>query len=118
MSGYKTKKLDRTGSGVEVHQFDHMDGSGRVTLRNRKFLRKFVLVYPQKPSTTIDQGTTSPHQVPSSIPTVHAMNSSIEPLLQIPDIDNPNEQLLVPADSGPCNIPALYVEGNHTITTS
>ena len=85
-----------------------MDGSGRVTLRNRKFLRKYVPVYPQKPFTIIDQGTIlpSPHQVPSSIPTVHARNSSIEPLLPIPDIDNPNEQLLVQADSGTSNIPS------------
>lgn len=39
-------KWDKTGKIVEVHQFDQyvvrMDGSGRPTMRNRKFLRKFI----------------------------------------------------------------------------
>ena len=39
-------KWDRTGTVVEVRQFDQyvvrLDGSRRVTLRNRKFLRKFI----------------------------------------------------------------------------
>ena len=43
-------KWDKTGRVVEVRQFDQyvvrVDGSGRVTLRNRKFLRKYVPVYP------------------------------------------------------------------------
>ncbi|MEW8309573.1 MAG: DDE-type integrase/transposase/recombinase [Candidatus Thiodiazotropha endolucinida] len=44
-------KWDRTGTVVEVRQFDQyvikIDGSGRVTLRNRQFLRKYVPVYPK-----------------------------------------------------------------------
>ena len=43
-------KWDKTGVVVEVRQFDQyvipVDGSGRVTLRNRKFLRQYVPVYP------------------------------------------------------------------------
>jgi hypothetical protein len=43
-------KWDKTGRVVEVRQFDQyvvrVDGSGRVTLRNRKFLRKYVPVCP------------------------------------------------------------------------
>ena len=39
------KKWSKTGSIVEVRQFDQyivrVDGSGRVTMRNRKFLRRF-----------------------------------------------------------------------------
>lgn len=39
-------KWDKTGIIVEVRQFDQymvrVDGSGRMTLRNRKFLRKYV----------------------------------------------------------------------------
>ena len=38
-------KWDKTGKVIEVHQHDQyvvkLDGSGRVTMRNRKFLRKF-----------------------------------------------------------------------------
>lgn len=42
-----------------MRQFDQyvvkVDGSGRVTLRNRKFLRKYVPVKPSEPTVTIDQ---------------------------------------------------------------
>ena len=45
-TGPHPKKWDKTGLVVEVRQFDQyvirVDGSGRVTLRNRKFLRKFM----------------------------------------------------------------------------
>ena len=47
-SGHHPTKWDRTGTVVEVRQFDQyvirVDGSGRVTLRNRKFLRKYIPV--------------------------------------------------------------------------
>ena len=45
-------KWDRTGIVVEVRQYDQyvirIDGSGRVTLRNRRFLRKFSLYEPSR----------------------------------------------------------------------
>ena len=45
-TGPHPTKWDKTGIVVEVRQFDQyvvkVDGSGRVTLRNRKFLRKYV----------------------------------------------------------------------------
>ena len=47
-------KWDKTGIVIEVRQFDQyvikVDGSGRVTLGNRKFLRKYtpVLIPPSK----------------------------------------------------------------------
>ena len=44
-SGNHPLRWDRTGLIIEVKQFDQyavkVDGSGRVTLRNRKFIRKF-----------------------------------------------------------------------------
>ena len=44
-TGNHPLRWDRTGSVIEVKQFDQyavkVDGSGRFTLRNRKFLRKF-----------------------------------------------------------------------------
>ena len=50
---------DKTGSVVEVRQFDQyvvrVDGSGRMTLRNRKFPRKYVPVIPRPPRRTIDE---------------------------------------------------------------
>ena len=46
------------GSVIETRQFDQyvikMDGSGRVTLRNRKFLRKYIPVKNIDPTKTID----------------------------------------------------------------
>ena len=52
--GQNPRKWDRTGTIIEVKQFDQyavrVDGSGRVTLRNRKFLRRFTPVMPQNPS--------------------------------------------------------------------
>ena len=47
-TGQHPNKWDKTGTVVEVKQFDQycikVDGSGRVSLRNRKFLRKFIPV--------------------------------------------------------------------------
>ena len=44
-------KWDKTGLIIEVRQFDQyvvrVDGSGRVTLRNRKFLRKYIPAVPR-----------------------------------------------------------------------
>ena len=45
-TGNNPRKWDKTGKVVEVRQHDQyairVDGSGRITLRNRKFLRKFT----------------------------------------------------------------------------
>ena len=91
--GPHPNKWDKTGIVVEVRQFDQyvvrVDGSGRVTLRNRKFLRKYIPVIPKLPITClpfsnnpVPQHTTptiplhtpftpmknpnSPHKLPSS----------------------------------------------------
>ena len=46
--GHFPLKWDKTGIIIEVRQFDQylvkIDGSGRTTLRNRKFLRKYIPV--------------------------------------------------------------------------
>ena len=75
-TGPHPKKWDPTGIVIEVHQFHpyliRIDGSGRQTLRNRKFLRKFIPVYqpPTRRSITEDiahlspTDTTSPFQRP------------------------------------------------------
>ncbi|KAK3103247.1 hypothetical protein FSP39_017815 [Pinctada imbricata] len=51
-------RWDKTGTIIEVRQFDQyvvkVDGSGRVTLRKRKFLKKYVRVKPFEPTVTID----------------------------------------------------------------
>ena len=57
-TGQHPNKWDRTGTVVEVKQHDQyqvkVDGSGRVTLRNRRFLRKFTPITPPEPPRSID----------------------------------------------------------------
>ncbi|XP_046558352.1 uncharacterized protein LOC124267481 [Haliotis rubra] len=78
-------KWDKTGCVVEVRQFDQyvvrVDGSGRVTLRNRKFLRKYIPAFqplsrrsiaddlPRPQTSTLDNTTTPilcPHPAQST----------------------------------------------------
>ena len=50
-------KWDKTGTVIEVWQCDQyvvkIDGSGRMSTRNRKFLRKYIPVMPSQPTVTI-----------------------------------------------------------------
>ena len=52
-TGPNPNKWDKTGLVIEVRQFDQyvvrVDGSGRITLRNRKFLRKYEPVIARAP---------------------------------------------------------------------
>ena len=63
-------KWDRTGTIIEVRQFNQyavrIDGSRRVTLRNRKFLRKFI---PALERPTIQQLQIVPNAPPPTTPT-------------------------------------------------
>ena len=56
-TGPHANKWDKTGRIVEVRQLDQyvikIDGSGRITLRSRKFLRKFIPVYYDRPTRSI-----------------------------------------------------------------
>ena len=56
--GHHPTKWDKTGVVVEVHQFDQyivrVDGSGRVTLRNRKFLRQYMPMKARRAPLSID----------------------------------------------------------------
>ena len=51
-------KWEKTGIIIEVRQFDQhvvrVDGSGRVTIRNRKYLRKYIPASQQSPHHTIN----------------------------------------------------------------
>ena len=56
-TGHHPTKLDKTDRIIEVRQYDqyaiHVDVLGRVTLRNRKFLRKYVPVQRPTPRRSI-----------------------------------------------------------------
>ena len=82
--GPQPRRWDRTGTVIEVRQFDQyvikIDGSGRVTLRNRRFLRKFtpvVLVSPGLPAL----GSAAP---PTTDPPGTTDVSDADPALQSP----------------------------------
>ena len=57
-------KWDRTGRVIEVCQYDQyairVDGSGRITMRNRKFLRQYTPIYLPQARHTIDTDFRSP----------------------------------------------------------
>ncbi len=54
---HQEKWSDHTGTVIEVRQFHQylvrVDGSGRHTLRNRKFLRKYTPAHPSSPPRSI-----------------------------------------------------------------
>ncbi len=93
--GSEPLKWDKTGVVVEVKQHDQyvirVDGSGRVTLRNRKFLRKFNLYQPSRhcplpatqcPTQTPTKSSTHSHMTP--IPGNLSPPPPIEPGLKSP----------------------------------
>ena len=85
--GSNPRKWEQTGTVIEVKQYDQylikIDGSGRVTLRNRKFLRKIV---PVKKDT-------------------HPYNAFIRPLTEPlqPDIPSRNDDATPPSNVQPQN---------------
>ena len=81
--GPNPTKWDKTGIIVEVRQFDQyvvqVDGPGRVTLRNRKFLRKYIPVVPRAPVAMLPGNTSSMNP---AAPTGHTPMVASPPLVQ------------------------------------
>jgi hypothetical protein len=74
--GTKPTKWDRSGVVVEIRDFDKyvvkVDGSGRLTLRNRRFLKKIfvdrgMFLTKSPPTPPIDHVTTPPTAPPDAI---------------------------------------------------
>lgn len=93
-TGQYPTKWDKTGIVVEVRQFDQyvvrVDGSGRVTLRNRKFLRKYTPVIQREPVLMLPspspehleyQPTTKPAQTLTAAPTTRAASTPDPPAI-------------------------------------
>lgn len=96
-------KWDKTGRVVEVRQFDQyvvrVDGSGRVTLRNRKFLRKYVPVYPSVlPSDDLKNLTPPPSYKPN----------------YKSDVDQPTASTLLPPSDTHSDAPKLPTQPDAT----
>ena len=102
-TGPHPKKWDKTGTVIEVRQFDQyvirVDGSGRITTRNRKFLRKYAPVYKFKPTPRRQIIDDYPLQTAQAFP----------PAVDNPsDVPQPNNNETPPASSdGPPVIEAV-----------
>jgi hypothetical protein len=105
-SGRFPKKWDKSGTIVEVRANDQytvrIDGSGRFTLRNRRYLRKFVPHALYKKST-----------VPAPYSSTTNRESYVDPFVQIqPQSPMPPDQRLLPEQLTPAqshfleNLPA------------
>ena len=102
------KRWDKTGTIIEVRQFDQyaikVDGSGRVTLRNCKFLRKYLpVITPAKPRSILDNlRPPIPPQIIKNLLSQHPpslTNTPPSPVAKTPP--SPNETHPVPDDSPP-----------------
>ena len=101
-------KWDKTGIIVEVRQYDQYmvktDGSNRITLRNRKFLRHFIPARATPPSRSIiedlaDLRRTSPQQIPALVPDTPSPQAL--PVTPPPSIisEQPQLDLVLPTNS-------------------
>ena len=78
--GSQPRKWDKSGKVVEVCQHDQyvikVDGSGRVTLRNRKFLHRFIPFLKHTTSSTLPHGYGRPA---THVHIPHVDDPSIQP---------------------------------------
>ena len=110
-TGSKPKRWDKSGLVLEVLNHNQyklkVDGSGRVTLRNRKFLRKFT------PASMMIQ---SPHLPPPVPVSMHiSMPASPEPIMNsAPQLEPPPQcvEHTVPTDEGD------VADADHAVTNA
>ena len=95
-TGNNPRKWNKTGKMVEVRQHNQyairVDGSGRITLRNRKFLRKFTPVMTPSTSSRELSATYSLNKYVSRTATVHSIvegSSATRPDCDEPSTDCP-----------------------------
>ena len=112
-TGPHPTKWDKTGIIIEVRQFDQyvvrVDGSGRVTLRNRKFLRLYHPVIARAPLATLPS---------SPAPTVTTAPETPTPLadhgpIRTPEMDQPGIPL---PDEPPIDISDRVVQPERSDT--
>ena len=105
-------KWDRTGVVIEVRQFDQyivrIDGSGRVTLRNRKHLRKYIPVVAKTHLLYHPGQISSKHQITptnyADLPRLNLQSVPTNPTTKL-ECDKPsNKQPIIPEGENPHNI--------------
>ncbi|VDI31954.1 Hypothetical predicted protein, partial [Mytilus galloprovincialis] len=95
--GHYPLKWDKTGIIIEVRHFDQyavkVNGSGRVTLRNRNFLRKYVPVKGIKTTKTIQDDLCYKNiPVPSSFDTKQVLQPTSDTLMRAKTSHSGNAQ--------------------------
>ena len=99
-------KWDKTGRIIEVRQHDQyavkVDGSGRVTLRNRRFLRKYESYVPSPRRRSIRE------DYKSSSPARSSPNPDLEPSASTPELHTP---VLQPPSE--CRLDSDMTSGEH-----
>ena len=125
-TGPHPTKWDKTGIVIEVRQYDQyvvrVDGSGRVTLRNRKFLRKYLPVVPRSPLMMAPGPTPTPPTthitptLPSGPRTEPCPQASSPPPPDDPH--SPASDAQLPASSSPpCPSPTITTDPGPVATT-
>ena len=130
--GNNPRRWERTGKVVEVKDHDQynvrVDGTGRVTLRNRKFLRSFTPITWTPPTVTSQPIKTSPPLEPattegagrewcSSDPPLHPLPIPAQPLpvqpipVQLPPSEQHYEEPVSVQEAYP---PTSPHRGNHS----
>ena len=84
-TGPHPNKWEKTGSVIEVRQHDQyvvrIDGSRRVTLRNRKFLRRYIPVHTAPKYPNISIPAPMPPRPSNPTPTLdHQAKTHVEPI--------------------------------------
>ncbi|XP_060605955.1 uncharacterized protein LOC132758355 [Ruditapes philippinarum] len=127
-TGHHPLKWDKTGVIIEVRQFDQyvvrVDGSGRVTLRNRKILRQYVPVRSMLEVRTIKDDETWNQFVPVVGPqttkaseTIVKHNQDTIPTTQIPNTYCTLPSTTLPSPSGHTHNTHLDVEAPECLPT-
>ena len=117
-AGKISKKWDRSGIVLEDMGFNKyrvkVDGSGRITDRNRQFLRKFTPVTPGMPGPTPNTGTQQVDPSPERIRIPQQVDTFPE-RIQIPQqVDPSPERTRIPqqVDQTPLNPPDVQRAGD------
>ena len=107
-TGNFPKRWDKTGTVIEVHQFDQyvikVDGSGWLTLQNCKFLHKYLpVITPAKPRSILDDlRPPIPPQIIENPPSQHPLSLTDTPPSPVATTPpSPNETHPVPDNSPP-----------------
>ena len=114
-TGPHPTKWDRTGLIIEVRQFDQyvvrVDGSGRVTLRNRRFLRHYTPVITREPLAMLPGPSIPPQakQLPASSQAVQPSNPGMQPSDRVIPARQPPDNATPPVVQTPPKTPTEFI---------